>query len=133
MELNLVLNQINSKFFVKINLEPKILKLQKKPILRSDQKLPRKPRKFEKLKLRPKRLFLKSRIKQQQLTTTLNPKTQLNPTHPDKAKLWGMSRNSKGFKHGLVVIGLWGKLCNIFCTFQVFPSAWYLNTQKGNC
>jgi len=65
----------------------KILKLRKKPILRSDQKLPRKPRKFEKLKLRPKRLFLKSRIKQQQLTTTLNPKTQLNPTHPDKAKL----------------------------------------------
>jgi hypothetical protein len=75
MELNLVLNQINSKFFVKMIRPKKNLNFEKKPILRSDQKLHQKPRKIEKLKLRPKRSFLKSRIKQQQLTTTLNPKT----------------------------------------------------------
>lgn len=77
MELNLVLNRINSKFFVKMILEPKNFKLRKKSILRSDQKLHQKPRRIEKLKLRPKRLFLKSRIKQQQLTTTLKPNSTL--------------------------------------------------------
>jgi hypothetical protein len=68
MELNLVLNQINSKFFVKMIRPQNFKTSKKKPILRSDQKLHQKPRKIEKLKLRPKRLFLKSRIKQQQLT-----------------------------------------------------------------
>jgi len=87
MELNLVLNQINSKFFVKMIRTKKKFKTMKKNQSKGQIKSSIKNQeKLKNWKLRPKRLFLKSRIKHQQLTTTLNPKTQLNPTHPDKGR-----------------------------------------------